>query len=342
MSRKAWIAAIIGVALFSILVACGAAAPATLVSPEEVIQLQPAPAVPPVEAPAPEAAAPADGAVAQGGEGAVSGEVIYRTGPDQPAALASDRLIIKDGNVQLLVEDTDVAIDGVMQAVGDLGGYVLSSRIWYQPWGAQNYKYASITIGVPATEFERAIRRLRALAIRVLDETSSGEDVTDQYVDLQSRLEGLQATRSRILEFLDQARTVQEALTVNEQLAAVEAQIEEVQGRINFLSGRAAYSTITIQIQPDLPELVPTATPTPTLTPTPTSTATPVPWDPSVTFDSAKRTVTSLYRFTADLLIWVAVVGLPVLIPIGAVVLLGRRIARGRPGKPPQAPTDEG
>jgi len=338
MSRNAWIAVILGAAVFAILAACGA--PAATFAPPELVQVEPAQAQPPLEAPAPEAGPAIDEAAGRGG-GAESGEILYRTGPDQPAALASDRLIIKDGNVQLLVEDTDVAIDGVMQAVGDLGGYVLSSRIWYQPWGEEDYKYASITIGVPAAEFERAIRRLRALAVRVLDETSTGEDVTDQYVDLQSRLESLQATRSRILEFLDQARTVQEALTVNDELAAVEAQIEEVQGRINYFSDRAAFSTITIQIEPELPEIVPTPTPTATLTPTPTPTATPVPWDPSETFDSAKGAVTTLYRFAADLLIWTVVVALPVLIPIGFVVWLGGRIARGRRGKPPETPAGE-
>ena len=341
MSRHARILVIVAVAFAAILVACGTARRAATFAPPALVEVQPAEPQALPEAPAPEAGA-ADQAGRGGGEPAASGEVIYRTGPEQPAPLASERLIIKDGNVRLLVEDTDVAIDGVMQAVGDLGGYVLSSRIWYQAWGEENYKYASITIGVPAEEFERAIRRLRALAVRVLDETSTGEDVTDQYVDLQSRLESLQATRARILEFLDQARTVQEALTVNQELAAVEAQIEEVQGRINSLSGRAAFSTITIQLEPELPEIVPTPTPTPTLTPTPTPTATPVPWDPSETFDSASGAITSLYRLAADLLIWIVVVGLPVLVPIGLLVWLGRRIARGRPRKPPEAPSGEG
>ena len=341
MSRHARILVIVAVAFAAILVACGTARRAATFAPPALVEVQPAEPQALPEAPAPEAGA-ADQAGRGGGEPAASGEVIYRTGPEQPAPLASERLIIKDGNVRLLVEDTDVAIDGVMQAVGDLGGYVLSSRIWYQAWGEENYKYASITIGVPAEEFERAIRRLRALAVRVLDETSTGEDVTDQYVDLQSRLESLQATRARILEFLDQARTVQEALTVNQELAAVEAQIEEVQGRINYLSGRAAFSTITIQLEPELPEIVPTPTPTPTLTPTPTPTATPIPWDPSETFDSAKVAVTTLYRFAADVLIWFAVVGIPVVVPVAVVVWLGRRYARGRPRKPPEAPSGEG
>lgn len=60
----------------------------------------------------------------------------------------------------------------------------------YQPYAdGENYKYATITIGVPVEQFERALSRLRGLAVKVLDETASGEDVTNQFVDLQSTLD---------------------------------------------------------------------------------------------------------------------------------------------------------
>ncbi|HPD42084.1 MAG TPA: DUF4349 domain-containing protein, partial [Anaerolineae bacterium] len=93
----------------------------------------------------------------------------------------------------------------------------------------------------------------------------SGQDVTDEYVDLQSRLGNLEATRDRIRTFLDQAQTVDEALRVNEQLAAVEAQIEQVKGRMVYLRERSAYSTITVQLDPELPS-APEVTPVPTPT----------------------------------------------------------------------------
>jgi hypothetical protein len=245
------------------------------------------------------------------------------------------RLIVKDGQLALLVEDTDRAIDGLMQVVGDVGGYVISSRVSYQQWYDRGYKFATITIGVPASEFERAIRRLRSLAIRVNDESSTGQDVTDEYVDLQSRLESLQATRDRIMEFLKRANSVDEALKVNEQLAAVEAQIEEAQGRINYLSGRASYSTITISLEPDLPLVTLTPTPTASLTPTATPTATPLPWDPSKTFQSARGTLRTVYQALGELAIWLIVVVLPV---VGPLFLIGWAIwvvSRRRSRRPP-------
>jgi hypothetical protein len=216
----------------------------------------------------------------------------------------SDRLIIKNAELSLLVADTDNAIDRTAQVAADTGGYILSSRVWYQEWLGDNYKYATITIGVPAHQFEVAMRRLRGLAVRVVDENASGQDVTDEYVDLQSRLENLEATRDRIRTFLEQTTTVTEALTINEELKAVEEEIELVQGRMNYLFDRAAYSTITVNLNPELPDA----------TPTPTPTATP-PWNPGETVQQAGSTLGSILRVLIELAIWIGIVVAPLVAP---------------------------
>lgn len=221
----------------------------------------------------------------------------------------ANRMIVKNANIRLLVEDTNIAIDRALQVVGDAGGYIVSSQVWYQDYYGNNLKYASITIGVPVEEFESVMRRLRGLAIDVLDENATGEDVTDQYVDLQSQLTNLEATRARIQEFLKDAKTVDEALRVNQELANIEAQIEQIKGRMNYLNDRSAYSTITLNLEPEFPIL----TPTPTSTPKPT--ATPVPWKPADTFNDAKGTVTVVYQGIANFLIWLVVVILPIVLP---------------------------
>jgi hypothetical protein len=210
--------------------------------------------------------------------------------PERP-----NRLIIKDAELRLLVVDTDVAIDRVTQVVGDVGGYIISSRVWYQEWLGQSYKYATLTVAVPVDQFERAMRRTRDLALQVLDESAAGQDVTDEYVDLQSRLDNLEATRDRIRGFLDQAVNVEEALRVNAELAAVEDQIEQVQGRMNYLFDRAAYSTITVQLEPELP---PVPTPSPT-------------WSATQVVREAGHALGSVLRVLLEIVIWLGVVGVP-------------------------------
>ncbi|HQE92471.1 MAG TPA: DUF4349 domain-containing protein [Anaerolineae bacterium] len=227
-----------------------------------------------------------------------------------------DRLIVKNADLQLTVEDTDIAIDRLTQVVGDVGGYIISSRVWYQAWLDVNYKYASMTLGVPVDQFEAAMRRLRALALTVDDERAGGQDVTDEYVDLQSRLRNLETTRDRIRTFLEQAQTVEEALRVNEELKAVEAEIETVQGRMNYLFDRASYSTISVQLSPKLPAPPPEPTPTPT--------PLPEPWDAGRVAADASATLASILRALAELAIWLGIVVLPIVLPPVALIVFIR------------------
>lgn len=233
--------------------------------------------------------------------------VVIQTGAD---AQTSSRMVVKNGEIRLLVENADTAIDRALQVVGDVRGYIISSRSWYQtgPDG-KNYKYATLSIGVPADQFEAAMRRLRAIALRILDENASGQDVSDEYVDLQSQLTNLEATRDRIRKFLDNAQNVEESLRVNSELAKIESEIEKVKGRMNYLSNRAAYSTITVTFEPDIPPLPPTPTRTPIPTPTPKQ------WRPGETAQSATQTLTSIYQVLIELAIWIFIVIVPLLAP---------------------------
>lgn len=261
---------------------------------------------------APTAAAAMDAASekAAADAGASGGDKnVSATLPDISSPQTTGRMIIKNADLKLQVESTDTAIDRTTQIVGDVNGYIISSRIWYQDYSGSNYKYATISIGVPVDQFETAMNRLRKLAVRVLDENASGQDVSAEFVDLQSQLGNLEATRDRIRSFLDDAKTVEESLRINQELSNIEDQIEKVKGRMNFLTGRSSYSTITLNLEPNLPALTPT--PTPTIRPT----MTPTVWSPGKTFDSAKDTVTAAYQGIIEILIGFFVVVVPILAP---------------------------
>ncbi|HLF25765.1 MAG TPA: DUF4349 domain-containing protein [Anaerolineae bacterium] len=224
----------------------------------------------------------------------------------------ANRLIIKNGEMNLLVVDTSRAIDQVTDIAVNGGGYIVSSRTWSD----DAFKFATLTLGVPVEQFEAVQRQLRALAVTVLNDTASGQDVSEEYVDLQSRLTNLEATAARIREFLAQAKDVDEALQVNARLTDVENEIEQIKGRMNYLKDRAAFSTIVVNLEPQRP------------TPTPTPTATPAAWTPEKTFNAAAGTLSGVLRSLGDLLIWFGVVVAPFAVPaaiVGAVVTRGRR-----------------
>ena len=190
-------------------------------------------------------------------------------------------------------------------------------------------------MGIPSDQFEVAQRRLRGLALEVQNDTASGQDVSQEYVDLQSRLTNLEATAARIREFLDKATKVADALEVNRQLSDVEGQIEEVKGRMQFLKDRSAFSTIALTLNPQVP------------TPTPYPTPTPVAWQPGKTIEAAGDTLGGLLRGLVDAVIWLGIVLLPFAIPvlaIIAIVVYFRRRRKGKKAKPaprPPAPSDK-
>jgi len=314
---------VVGVLL---LAACGAPAPTpeSVYREDDSVAIAEEPAAPAMEAPAESEAfsgsvdAPVQDESKAGGGGPVY-EINNQSG-ENVIVQNTNRKVIKNADMRLLVEDTNVAVNRSTQIVSDLGGYIVSSRIWYQDYFGNSLMYATITIGIPVDEFERALNRFRDLSIRVLDENASGEDVTDQYVDLQSQLVNLEATRARIQEFLADAKTVDEALRINQELANIEAQIEQIKGRMNYLADRSSFSTITVNFEPELPILTPTPTPTIAPTSTPRPTATLAPWEPGETFGDAKQTVTVAYRGIFDFLIWLVVVILPILLPPALII----------------------
>lgn len=269
----------------------------------------------------PAAAPQMDAESAAKGLPASDGNVVMATAPapsvdGAPVDIANSvgRMIIKNADIKLQVEDTDIAIDRATQVIADAGGYIISSRVWYQThYDGKNYKYATISIGIPVNQFEHTLTKLRGFAVQVLDETASGEDVSDQFVDLQSQIVNLEATRDRIKSFLEEAKTVDEALRINAELANVEAQIEQIKGQMNYLQDRSAYSTITVNFEPKLPEIA---------TPTPVPTSTPETWQPGETFGDAKDAVTYAYQGIANFLIWFFVVLIPIFAPPILIVWL--------------------
>jgi hypothetical protein len=235
--------------------------------------------------------------------------------PEQP----QQRLIIKDGRMIMTVTDTAAAVEQATQLAVDLGGYIISQALRDDSAG---FRYASMRLAVPVNQFEFAMRQLRGLG-DVTDESSSGEDVTDEFVDLNSRVTNLEATRDRLLDFLDQAQTIDEVLEVNQELNSVEEEIAVIQGRINFLRDRAAFSTIDLTLNPLLP--TPTPSPTPTATPIPT----PESWRPADTAGTALVELQNTTQDVADFSIFYGIVCGPWLLLLAGALFLTSLVTRG-------------
>ncbi len=232
------------------------------------------------------------------------------TSPNNSASTPMARLIIKDGRMIVIVEDTETAVDRAIGLTVDLGGYLISQQVYNDEEG---YRFATLQLAVPVLTFEDAMRSLRRLGT-VTDESASGDDVTEEFTDLNSRIANLEATRDRLLEFLEQAETIEQSLEVNEQLKIIEEDIAVIEGRVNFLRERASFSTISLTINPWIPTSTPSPTPTFTPSPTPTQPPTAEAWRPADTAQTAKTQLQNTSQSVADVLIYTGIVCGPWLI----------------------------
>ena len=153
----------------------------------------------------------------------------------EPAAPASaERLLVYSGRLETAVGNIDEALDVARAMAEELGGYF------------QSISDQTITLRVPASRWEEALTRVAAIG-RILNRRIEAADVTEEVVDLRLRLRNSLALGKRLEELLQMAKTVEETLKVEKELNRIRTEIERLEGRLQFLSDRIAFSTLVIR-----------------------------------------------------------------------------------------------
>lgn len=192
-----------------------------------------------------------------GAEGAGAPAVDSTSGLVSPNVpdIAQDRIVIMNGSRTLVVNDpTDAARKIAAMAVAK-GGWVVSSNINQSSYGTNGEKYYSgdITIRVPAESIDATLTEIEALAVEVITRQLSGQDVTSEYTDLQSRLRNMRASQERLLTFMQNAENTEARTAVEEQLRQVQGEIEVLEGQIRYYDESAQFSSISVSLEPFIP-----------------------------------------------------------------------------------------
>ncbi len=213
----------------------------------------PAPAPSPVPAPRP-APAPAPSIVIPPPPKGIPGEVVVETPPMAPEpspvngrdlSIDTDRMIIRTANMQLVVDDVRDTIDKITELAQSREGYVVNSSSWKEG----ERIVGQITIRVPSEDFNYAMSVLRSMAVEVNSETTSSQDVTEEYVDLEATLRNLEATEVQLLKLMEKAVKVEDILNVQRELSRVQQDIERTKGRMQYLERTSAMSLIQVSLE---------------------------------------------------------------------------------------------
>jgi hypothetical protein len=144
---------------------------------------------------------------------------------------------------------------------GNRGGFVVTSESKQRESADPNNREMdiSLVIRIPSAQFESSLEEIRSLGSRTLQNKQSGEDVTEEFIDLEARIKTQKALEDQFLQIMKQASKVEDALEVQRQIAEVRTEIEKLEGRKRFLENRSSLSTIKINLQSPRPIIASTS-----------------------------------------------------------------------------------
>jgi predicted component of type VI protein secretion system len=164
---------------------------------------------------------------------------------------AVERKIIRNANLTVEVSSPAENQRKITSIAESHQGFVVTSEATLT--STENKAKPEMTINlvvrVPATQFNQVMEEIRATASRVIQEKITGQDVTEEFIDLEARIKNQKALEAQFIEIMKRAGKVEDALEVQRQLADVRTEIEKLEGRKRFLENQASLSTINVTLQ---------------------------------------------------------------------------------------------
>ena len=219
-------------------------------------------------------------------------------------ASGRERMVIRNADLSIVVKDPETAMIAITKLAEELGGFVVTSNL-YQAYKSDGLPVpeATVTIRVPAEKLDEALEKIKADAVEVQSENQNGQDVTSQYVDLESQLKNLEAAESQLMEIMKKAENTEDVLNVFNQLTSIRGQIESIKGQMKYFEESAALSAVTVRLVAE-------------------ETIEPIKiagWEPKGTLRDAVQNLIYFYQDFVDFLIVFVVNFLPKLITVAVV-----------------------
>lgn len=240
------------------------------------------------------------------GGGINSPNLIYPGQSESPPTTdIANRMVVRESTLSLLVKDVTQTQSQIIKIAQNLGGYMVSTDLS----NPQDAPSSTVVLRIPAKDMDNALKMFKDLSVKIVSESLSGEDVTDQYVDNQSRLDTLLRTKAKFDDMLTKASTVQDTLNVQREIINLQAQIDSVKGSQQYLEKTSQMAKLTIYLSTD--EIALPYAPSQT-------------WRPDVIFKLAVRSMIETARNIGSLIIWLGVYSV-IWVPILVIYIIYRK-----------------
>ena len=181
-------------------------------------------------------------------DAAVDSDFSTNTGDD------GGRIVIKNADLAIIVGDPANALETIGEMAEEMGGFIVYSNL-FKTTTSQGLEVpnANITVRVPADQLESALEAIKTLVddpeVDIVSENVSGEDVTSQVTDLESRLRNLEAAETQLLEIMNNANETEDVISVFRELTNVREEIEIIEGQIKYYRESARLSAVSVFLQ---------------------------------------------------------------------------------------------
>ena len=162
---------------------------------------------------------------------------------EQSEVIPTTRKIIHRAELQLNVKNLENTQLTIEKKVSEYGGYIVESNVHRE---SEESISARLTVRIPEKHFQTFLTDAEGEAAEVLTRNVTGEDVTEQYIDLESRVKSKRTVEERLLVFMGKAEKTEDLLKISSDLSKVQEEIELIVGKMKYLENQTSFSTIEI------------------------------------------------------------------------------------------------
>ncbi|MGG4266411.1 DUF4349 domain-containing protein [Peribacillus simplex] len=167
---------------------------------------------------------------------------------EEKEAATNERMVIHQAQLQLQVKNLEKTQMKIERKANEYGGYIVQSNVNRED---EERVEGTITVRIPEARFQDFLVDAEGQASEVVGRNVTGQDVTEQYVDLKARLKTKRAVEERLLAFMQDAKKTEDLLKISSDLAMVQEGIEQLTGQMKYLENQTSYSTVTITLSQD-------------------------------------------------------------------------------------------
>lgn len=180
-------------------------------------------------------------------DASISGNKVQEEAAEKEG-MTDERKVIHQAQLELKVKNLEKAQMKIENKVAEYGGYVVESNVYRED---EELVEGTITVRVPEAHFQDFLTDSEGEASEVVGRNVTGQDVTEQYVDLKARLKSKRAVEERLLAFMKDAEKTEDLLKISSDLAVVQEEIEQLTGQMKYLENQTSYSTVAITLSQD-------------------------------------------------------------------------------------------